>query len=703
MTKYTVPQTLPSAAGGTDVVLVSMPYASVERPSLAIASLCAGLRAAGLRAEAVHANLYFADEIGLMGYDSINASPFSYRIGEWTFAEAAFPDVDLDAATYLATLSRAMGLPDVAARLSPIRPLARRFVETTAHRIIALRPKIVGCSSVFQQHNASLALLRRIKALDPTIVTMMGGGNCEGSMGWATLQTAPFVDLVVSGEADALLPPLCRRIIDEAPDLPRDGLPPGVFGPSDRGTSAPPDAARLFARVPTLEATACPDYDSYFEALEQTAYRRHVVPGLPVETARGCWWGQKHHCAFCGIPTSGLAFRSKPAETVRAELQTLTTRYGIDRVSPADNIVETAYFKTVLPALSRSETPLHLFFQIKANLKRDQVALLADAGARWLQPGIESLSADMLSLLSKGSSAMINLQLLKWARQHGIWLLWHMLHGAPGEQDSWHAETADWLPLIAHFQPPGVPAMTRIEYFRFSPFVTQAERFGLDLVPAWAYAHTLPQPPHLMAHQAYAFTDRRAEQAASAGLPSPGADALNAAIRVWYEGFTHYPDGPIPTMRPDAPTLLAKPQGDGWSVMDSRPCRTRDTHHLGPLAVAVLRACDAAKGHRSLLDAVADRAAPQEVEQTIASLSAAGLLLDQKGQLLSLVFDAPPRPYPAPHDFPAGQLRSHPLPDDARPWARRSSLSPHTHSPGALMDAGEPAIPPSRKTEEQYR
>lgn len=639
------------------VVLVSMPYASVERPSLALGSLGAGLRAAGIAAVEIHATLRFADRIGLWGYESINAAPFTWRVGEWTFAEAAFPDADLDAEGYLAELAVLTGLADIAARLAPVRAAAGRFVRDLAAEIVARRPGIVGCSSVFQQHAASLALLRAIKALDPSIVTVLGGGNCEGPMGWATLVANDCVDYVVSGEADALLPPLCRRLLDARPAVPDDDLPPGVFGPADRRRTAPPPPDRLYARMPSLDGVAAPDYQSYFAALEATAFRRHVVPGLPIETARGCWWGQKHHCAFCGIPGSGLRFRSKPPEAVRGELAGLAARHGITRFSPADNVVDLGYFDTVFPALRGAGAPYHLFFQIKANLKRPQVALLAQAGARWLQPGIEALSDSMLKLLSKGASAMINLQLLKWARQYGLWLLWHMLHGAPGERDIWHADVAGWLPLIAHFQPPSLPAMTRVEFIRFSPFVEDAARFGLDLVPAWSYAHTLACPPELRAHLAYAFTDRRAQAA-----DGPGATALNAALRDWYDGFTHYPDGSVPTMRPEAPTLHAVPDGDGWTVIDTRPCRVRAVHRLEPLAVAVLTACDAAQRLPVLTAALADTA---DLRRTLDALIEAGLLLRLGDQLLSLVLDHAPHAYPAPRDFPAGQLSIRPLPDNA--------------------------------------
>ena len=115
-----------------------------------------------------------------------------------------------------------------------------------------------------------------------TVVTLLGGGNCEGRMGWTLHQQCDFVDYTVSGEADALLAPLCADILTGAPDLPSDGLPSGVVGPAHRGRPTPPDAA-LYARVADMSQVALPDFDPYFDGLSQTSFGQRVVPGLPVE------------------------------------------------------------------------------------------------------------------------------------------------------------------------------------------------------------------------------------------------------------------------------------------------------------------------------------------------------------------------------------------------------------------------------------
>src|SRR3954454_17752260 len=92
------------------------------------------------------------------------------------------------------------------------------YVEHLADAIVARRPRIVGCSSVFQQHCASLALLKRIRELKPDTVLLMGGANCEGEMGVETVRTFPWVDCVVSGEADGMFPELCRTLLAQGRD-----------------------------------------------------------------------------------------------------------------------------------------------------------------------------------------------------------------------------------------------------------------------------------------------------------------------------------------------------------------------------------------------------------------------------------------------------------------------------------------------------
>ena len=76
----------------------------------------------------------------------------------------------------------------------------------------------------------------------------------------------------------------------------------------------------------SLAELPIPDYDDYFEELQGSLYRAAILPGLPVEMSRGCWWGQKSHCTFCGLNGGGMNYRSKAPEQVLEEIDALVDR-----------------------------------------------------------------------------------------------------------------------------------------------------------------------------------------------------------------------------------------------------------------------------------------------------------------------------------------------------------------------------------------
>ncbi len=89
---------------------------------------------------------------------------------------------------------------------------------------------------------------------------------------------------------------------------------------------------------------------------------------LPYEAGRGCWWGEKHHCTFCGINGQGMVFRQKSPDKVIAEFREITRRHGLPRVCMVDNIMPHRYFQTLVPRLGQEVPALHLFYEQKANL-----------------------------------------------------------------------------------------------------------------------------------------------------------------------------------------------------------------------------------------------------------------------------------------------------------------------------------------------
>ena len=63
--------------------------------------------------------------------------------------------------------------------------------------------------------------------------------------------------------------------------------------------------------IDDLDALPVPDYSDYFRDLDASGVSADVLPVLLFETARGCWWGAKSHCTFCGLNGGAMAFRAK--------------------------------------------------------------------------------------------------------------------------------------------------------------------------------------------------------------------------------------------------------------------------------------------------------------------------------------------------------------------------------------------------------
>src|SRR5829696_2146709 len=422
-----------------DVVLVSMPFADVQRPSIALGLLHASLADTGIQSEVVYANFGLAERIGLVAYQAMQSAPTDHLLGEWCFASRLFPTTEANDEEYLNLVLevRCTGFPaELEQRKDQmlwVRRQCTAYVDWLADVVVAKEPKIVGCSSVFQQHCASLALLQRIHELNPETILLMGGANCEGEMGVQTLRSFPWVDCIVSGEADALFRDLCRVLLEEGRHA--ASLPDGAVSQRQLKnvfpilSQQPLTAPRSL--IDDMDSLPLPDYSHYFQALNASTLTNLIQPGLLAESSRGCWWGEKFHCTFCGLNGAGMKYRLKSPDRVLDELSELKRLYGIENIQFVDNILDMSFFKTVLPKLAASEDKYSIFYETKANLKREQVELLARAGVRYIQPGIESLDDKILTLLAKGNSTIMNLQLLKWCYEFGIDVSWNLLSGIP--------------------------------------------------------------------------------------------------------------------------------------------------------------------------------------------------------------------------------------------------------------------------------
>jgi ribosomal peptide maturation radical SAM protein 1 len=433
----TVPRPASTALPVEDrLLLVSMPFAALERPSLALGLLQAHCQREGVACETSYLTIPFAERIGLADYQWIsNDVPYTAFAGDWLFAEALYgPRPDVDAAYVEDVLQRTWQLDDASVqRLWDLRPAANTLVEDALASIVGGEYTLVGFTSIFQQNIGALALGRRLKEAQPDVTIAFGGANWEDRMGVVLTASFPFVDLAFSGEADHSFPEVLRRR-RTGRDL--DGIA-GLIRAGDIEVGDGVDAVT----VEDLDQLPIPDFDPYFRQLQSHPVIQQVGATLLVETARGCWWGERSHCTFCGLNGATMAFRSKSPERALEEITWLRERHRTASFSVVDDILDMRYFRSLLPMLAERRLGVDFFWEVKANLTHKQVRQLRDAGVLYLQPGVESLSDHVLDLMRKGITGLRNIQLLKWCREYGVKPLWNLLYGFPGETEADYDET----------------------------------------------------------------------------------------------------------------------------------------------------------------------------------------------------------------------------------------------------------------------
>ena len=294
---------------------------------------------------------------------------------------------------------------------------------------------------------------------------------------------------------------------------------------------------------------------------------------IPFESARGCWWGAKHHCTFCGLNGTTMRFRAKSPQRVLAELDQQSRRYRTFRFDAVDNILDPGYLTTLLPAITDGTRDYEIFYEVKANLTRAQLKVLAAAGVTRLQPGIESLSSPVLALMDKGVRAAQNVNFLRWARYYGITVGWNILWGFPGETPADYATQTAAIPHLVHLQPPA--SANRVWLERFSPLFTNPAKFPMRRrVPEASYRHVYPSTVDIE-RVAY-FFDYELE-----GVPDDTTyTALGAAVAQWSQ-----------TWQADRPPILVYRTAPGFlRIYDGRPDR-QGTYTFHNTLAAIYLAC----------------------------------------------------------------------------------------------------------------
>lgn len=467
------------------VELVSMPWTSLNEPSLGLGILGAVLQEAGLASRIRHLNLSLLRYMRAQTYHGIAEA---FALNDFLFTGVLDPALTTRQKGWLRTrasglltggqLGRATGtgltVDEVVDRLLDLRTrVIPSWLEEQADHLAGSAAPLIGFTCMFDQTIASIALAQLVKERAPDKLVALGGYAVREPTGTAVLEAFGWVDVICLGEGESSIVPLAEA----AAGRQELGNVPGIvyrnsrLGPLRRtATPSPVD----------LATSPTPTFDDFFLDVADLSANDEVdvtVTRLPVENSRGCWWGEVRHCTFCGIHDDDLRYRTKPATVALGTMHELADRYGVSAFRFSDYILPRAYFTTLLPELERLGAPYALTAEMKANIDERQFQLLVAAGFVEVQPGIESFSGRALRSMDKGTSPTQNAHTLMWGRQYGAEVHWNLLYGFPDDDPDDYEMMLETLSRLTHLNPPAT--VLPVQVTRYAPLQADPERFGI--------------------------------------------------------------------------------------------------------------------------------------------------------------------------------------------------------------------------------
>ena len=578
------------------VLLVNMPFSNLRWPNIGTSLLKAALGRRGIACDIAYLNFDLAERVGLEDYYWI-ADYFAFVLGgERLFAKHYFSGELPDDESYLADVLLAAD-PDLTDKDRDDYLRMGRHVEPFLDQVMASidwsRYAVVGFAASFQQTMPSICLARRIKRLAPAVKIAFGGAACEGQMGIELLRQFPQIDYAFLGEADSTFPAVAEQIVR---GLPVD-LPPGVADRDSISRLETADPASFMVR--NMDELPYPDFDDYFVRLKASRLKDQIDPLLFFETSRGCWWGEKHHCVFCGLNGGTLAFRSKSPRRAVDELKYLVQRHDVHRACSSDNIFSHRYFNTFLPMLAEADVDFKFVCEMKTNLTRPQVKTLLEAGLGAAQLGIETFITPVLKLIGKGANALQNLQALKWFSEPCIEVKWNVLYGFPNENPDDYAALAELVPSLYHLAPP--LAIGRVRMDRFAPYFENPQAHGMINPRAnRAFRYVYPFPEDVLGRMAYYYEYDYAD----GRNPLDYAAPVLKAVQTWQElnrtvTLSYYD-------RPDGVLILH----------DTRPCAADFQQRLTGLERQIYLYCDTGRSLRKVVEFAERNSGSQPVHES---------------------------------------------------------------------------------------
>jgi ribosomal peptide maturation radical SAM protein 1 len=441
-------------------LLIALPWAEHEFPSVPIGYLSAFVKRQGFSTDALHLHLEVAAE---MGFDVCDACFHSeHMLGEALSAALLFPN-------------RKNRFMDYAERhQAGSRKLLQRYkviMRKLYDRIEWSDYDVVAFAVYRSQLFSSLLMARWIKSDNPEIRTVMTGRLASGDLGSAIVRCFPQVDWCIDGEPEIPLTGLIRRLGRKDEHFEQD-IPGLIYR----------DGGYIHRNPRTQQIDLCgipdPDYDHYFKTLyENPALEEVALPvSVPVEAGRGC----NYDCAFCGDHVHYDGYRCRPAVEIRDSLDRMCLRHRVPSVLLVEQMLTKDDCDKLFPQIAALNRDYSIFCEIRAGFPRETLRTMKAAGVSEVQIGLEALDTGLLRKMQKRTRLIDNLETMKFIEELGIAHRSNLIVGFPSATQSEVDRSVRAMDLACAYMPPLY--LEKFELVEDSPAYRRPSSFGISRI-----------------------------------------------------------------------------------------------------------------------------------------------------------------------------------------------------------------------------
>jgi len=279
--------------------------------------------------------------------------------------------------------------------------------------VIKYKPAVVGLAVYQVNIRLAMQLAKLIKMCDPSIVVVLGGPQATFMPGRALMQM-PYVDVIIRGEGETVMPALVNCHKKQGDITKVKGIAFRLEG-EIRETAAQPFVRNL-DRLPSPYQTG--------------VFRWSDHTGAAMLTSRGC----TYNCNFCYTPRAfNRTIRVHSPHRVLADMN-VCVKNGIRRFFFADPsfTFNKKRVRLIMRAIIKKRWKIEIWCETRSDLvDAELLSLMAKAGVKYIAYGLESVDQEVNKALNKRIDLRQFVETIRMTQSAGIEPEVFTLYGLP--------------------------------------------------------------------------------------------------------------------------------------------------------------------------------------------------------------------------------------------------------------------------------